>query len=89
MRPSEGPARVEASLNIFSEFRPMSVSSISSQPAPLPFNYLETNSNTGPAAIVSAVVTPDTSPGDDASTAQPPAPPPLPPGQGTRVDQLV
>jgi len=65
----------------------MSVSSISSQPAPLPFNYLDTN--TQPAAVVAAVVTPDTSTTDDASTAQPPAPPPLPPGQGTRVNQLV
>jgi len=65
----------------------MSVSSISSQPAPLPFNYLDTN--TQPAAIVAAVATPDTSTTDDASTAQPPAPPPLPPGQGTRVNQLV
>jgi hypothetical protein len=26
---------------------------------------------------------------DDASEAAPPAPAPLPPGQGTRVDQLV
>jgi hypothetical protein len=69
----------------------MSTSSISSQPAPLPFNYLDTNNNTQPAGIVAAVVTPDS--GDDnntdASTAQPPAPPPLPPGQGTRVNQLV
>ena len=66
----------------------MSVSSISSTTAPLPFNYLDTN--TQPAAIMSAVVTPDSSDGNtDASTAQPPAPPPLPPGQGTRVNQLV
>jgi hypothetical protein len=57
----------------------MSVSGISSSTAPLPFNYLDTNSNTGPAASAA----------DDASTAQPPAPPPLPPGQGTRVNQLV
>jgi hypothetical protein len=67
----------------------MSVSSTSSTPPPLPFNYLDTN--TQPAAIVAAVVTPDGSDDNDtdASTAQPPAPPPLPPGQGTRVDQLV
>ena len=66
----------------------MSVSSISSTTAPLPFNYLDTN--TQPAAIVAAVVTPDASDDNtDASAALPPAPPPLPPGQGTRVNQLV
>jgi hypothetical protein len=68
----------------------MSVSSISSSSAPLPFNYLSTN--TQPAAIVAAVVTPDTDSNDDANdagAAQPPAPPPLPPGQGTRIDQLI
>ena len=67
----------------------MSVSSTSSTTPPLPFNYLDTN--TQPAAIMAAVVTPDASTGDntDASTAQPPALPPLPPGQGTRVNQLV
>jgi hypothetical protein len=73
----------------------MSVSSISSTSAPLPFNYLDTNNNTQPAAIVAAVVTPDTdsnndtSSNNDASQTLPPAPAPLPPGQGTRVDQLV
>ena len=70
----------------------MSVSSVSSSSTPpLPFNYLDTN--TQPAAIIAAVVTPDASPdgngSNDASTAQPPSPPPLPPGQGTRVNQLV
>jgi hypothetical protein len=71
----------------------MSVSSISSTQAPLPYNYLD--NNTQPAAIVSPVVTPDpNSSGDasssnDASQTLPPAPAPLPPGQGTRVDQLV
>jgi hypothetical protein len=69
----------------------MSVSSISSPPAPLPYNYLD--NNTGPAAIVSPVVTPaDTSTGNDntdAGAAQPPTRAPLPPGQGTRIDQLV
>ena len=68
---------------------PMSVSSINSQPAPLPYNYLDTNNNTGPAAIVSPVVTPDTSAADDAGTVQPTAPAPLPPGQGTRINQLA
>ena len=71
----------------------MSVSSISSTPAPLPYNYLD--NNTQPAAIVSAVVTPDTgsnndtSSNNDASQTLPPAPAPLPPGQGTRINQLV
>ena len=67
----------------------MSVSSISSSSTPLP-NY---NNDTQPAAIMAAVVTPDTSndasDSNDADADQPPAPPPLPPGQGTRVDQLV
>ena len=67
----------------------MSISSVSSSSAPLPFNYLDTN--TQPAAVVAAVVTPDSSDDNntDASTVQPPAPAPLPPGQGTRVNQLV
>ena len=66
----------------------MSVSSINSPSAPLPFNYLDNNSNTQPAAIVSPVVT-DNTDSNDADAAQPPALPPLPPGQGTRVNQLV
>jgi len=64
----------------------MSVSSINSPSAPLPFNYLD--NNTQPAAIVSPVVT-DNTDSNDASQTQPPAPAPLPPGQGTRVDQLA
>ena len=64
----------------------MSVSSINSSSAPLPFNYL--NSNPQPAAIVSPVVTDDTD-SNDAGAAQPPAPAPLPPGQGTRLDQII
>ena len=67
----------------------MSVSSVSSPSAPLPYNYLDTNNNTGPAAIVSPVVTPAADSNDDAGAAQPPARAPLPPGQGTRIDQLV
>ena len=68
----------------------MSVSSVSPSSAPLPFNYLDKNDNTQPAAIVAAVVTPDDSnDSTDAGASQPPAPPPLPPGQGTRVNQLV
>ena len=72
----------------------MSVSSISSNQAPLPFNYLD--QNTKPVGIVSAVSTPDTGTGNDsdntdagATQTLPPTPAPLPPGQGTRVDQLA
>jgi hypothetical protein len=68
----------------------MSVSSISSQQSPLPFNYLD--NNTQPVGIVSAVSTPDTGSNDDntdAGATQKLAPAPLPPGQGTRIDQLV
>ena len=71
----------------------MSVSSISSTPAPLPYNYLD--KNTQPAGIVSAVATPDTGSSNDtgsnndATQTLPPAPAPLPPGQGTRVYQLI
>ena len=64
----------------------MSVSNINSSAGPLPFNYLD--NNTQPAAIVSPVVT-DNTDSNDASQTQPPAPAPLPPGQGTRVNQLV
>jgi hypothetical protein len=63
----------------------MSVSSTSPSSAPLPFNYLDTN-NTQVAPAATADSSNDTT---DAAAAQPPAPPPLPPGQGTRVDQLV
>ena len=64
----------------------MSVSSINSPSAPLPYNYLD--NNTQPAAIVSPVVT-DNTDSNDASQTQPPTLPPLPPGQGTRINQLV
>ncbi|HET7886636.1 MAG TPA: hypothetical protein VFL62_10450 [Bradyrhizobium sp.] len=74
----------------------MSVSSVSSQQSPLPFNYLDkNNSNTQPVGIVSAVVTPstgsgsDSTPGDDAGAVQKVPAAPLPPGQGTRIDQLA
>ena len=67
----------------------MSVSSINSPSAPLPYNYLD--NNTQPAAIVSPVVTGDANSNDttDTNAVQPPAPAPLPPGQGTRVNQLA
>lgn len=60
----------------------MSISSISSSSAPLPFNYLDTNPQATPAV-------PADNDSNDAAAVQPPAPAPLPPGQGTRVDQLV
>ena len=64
----------------------MSVSSVSSSSAPLPFNYLDTN----PQQSAPAAAAPDNSnDANDTAAAQPPAPPPLPPGQGTRVNQLV
>jgi hypothetical protein len=69
----------------------MSVSSVSSSSAPLPFNYLDTNAqNATPAAAASDNSSSNgASDTNDAGAAQPPAPPPLPPGQGQRVNQLV
>jgi hypothetical protein len=57
----------------------MSISSVSTSTPVVPIATGETN-------------TQDKSPDvktDAANAYQPPAPPPLPPGQGTRVDQLV
>lgn len=65
----------------------MSVSSVSSS-APLPFNYLDTNTPSASPATTAPDASNDANT-NDAVTAQPPAPPPLPPGQGTRVNQLV
>ena len=75
----------------------MSVSSISSPSAPLPYNYLD--DNTKPAGIVAAVVTSDNGNGNgndnnannnsDSNAPQQQVRAPLPPGQGTRIDQLV
>jgi hypothetical protein len=69
----------------------MSVSSVSSSSAPLPFNYLDTNAQSTPAAATSDSSSSSNGASDanDAGAAQPPAPPPLPPGQGQRVNQLV
>lgn len=64
----------------------MSVSSVPSSSAPLPFNYLDTST---PSASSAAAAPDNSSDSTDAGAAQPPAPPPLPPGQGTRVNQLV
>ena len=62
----------------------MSVSSISSPPPSLPLP--NSNTNTQPAPAVTAN---NNDNANDAGTVQPPALAPLPPGQGTRVDQLV
>jgi hypothetical protein len=67
----------------------MSVSSISSTSAPLPFNYLDTNNTAQVAPAAAADSSSNNNDSSDASTSQPPSPPPLPPGQGTRVNQLV
>jgi hypothetical protein len=58
----------------------MSISSISAPPPVQP--AYTANQNTPP------VVNNDND-NDDAGAAQPPTPAPLPPGQGTRIDQLV
>ena len=55
----------------------MSISSISASPP------------VQPATIVTQQPTPPVVDNDDAGAAQPAAPAPLPPGQGTRIDQLV
>jgi hypothetical protein len=67
----------------------MSVSSVSSSSAPLPFNYLDTNNSAQVAPAATADSSNDNNDSTDATASQPPAPPPLPPGQGTRVNQLV
>jgi hypothetical protein len=59
----------------------MSMSSISAPPPVQP--AYTANQNTPP------VVNNNNNDNDDAGAAQPPTPAPLPPGQGTRIDQLV
>jgi hypothetical protein len=61
----------------------MSVSSIPSSPPLKLVNYLDVNT---PQQQPAATADNDSS---DAGAAQPSTPAPLPPGQGTRVDQLV
>jgi len=58
----------------------MSISSVAA-PAPVQPAYTASQPTT-------PVVSNDND-ADDAGAAQPPAPAPLPPGQGTRIDQLV
>jgi hypothetical protein len=57
----------------------MSISSVSAT-APVQPPYVTTSQTPKPAVSNDA---------DDAGAAQPPTPAPLPPGQGTRIDQLV
>lgn len=57
--------------------------SISSVAAPAPVQPTYTTSPSTPPVVSNDNDT------DDAGAAQPPAPAPLPPGQGTRIDQLV
>lgn len=61
----------------------MSVSSIPSSPPLKLVNYLDASTPQQPPAASAD------NDADDAGAAQPPSPTPLPPGQGTRVDQLV
>lgn len=61
----------------------MSISSISSSPPPIvPLKAPEANEPKGPDVKVDGD-------GDDASASQPVQAAPLPPGQGTRVNQIA
>jgi hypothetical protein len=60
----------------------MSISSIPASP-PAPITYPSPSATQAPAAKT------DTDARDPTASQSPPAPAPLPPGQGTRVDQLV
>jgi hypothetical protein len=60
----------------------MSISSIPAS-APSPITYPDPSATQAPPAKS------DTDASDTTATQSPPAPAPLPPGQGTRVDQLV
>jgi hypothetical protein len=59
----------------------MSISSIPAS-APAPITYPDPSAAKAPDVKTDADA-------NDAAASQPPAPPPLPPGQGTRVNQLV
>jgi hypothetical protein len=63
----------------------MSISSISSSPAVQPPTKIVTE----PAQPTPPVVNNNDDDSDDAGAAQQVTPAPLPPGQGTRIDQLV
>jgi hypothetical protein len=61
----------------------MSISSVAAPASAAPINPVDTGApkTTSTAAAADG--------GDSTATHQPPPPPPLPPGQGTRVDQLA
>lgn len=61
----------------------MNISCVSAPASAAPINPVDTSAPKTTAATSSAYS------GDTSATHQPPAPPPLPPGQGTRVDQLA
>ena len=61
----------------------MSISSIAAPASAAPINPVDTSAPKTTAATTGA------DDGDANATHQPPPPPPLPPGQGTRVDQLA
>jgi len=63
--------------------RTMTISSISAPASAAPINPVDTSAPKTTAPMASA------DGGDASATHQPPPPPPLPPGQGTRVDQLA
>jgi hypothetical protein len=58
-----------------------------------PMDVSSVSSPTPAAPVQASTSKPEQSPDDSmasaASAYQPPSPPPLPPGQGTRIDQLV
>jgi len=72
-----------ASLGKFAGFRLMSISSIATPASAAPINPVDTSAPKTTNAAASGEG------GDANATHQPPPPPPLPPGQGTRVDQLA
>jgi hypothetical protein len=59
----------------------MSISSIPASP-PTPITYTDTSAPKAPAVQADGDA-------NDAGAAQPPVQAPLPPGQGTRINQLV
>jgi hypothetical protein len=75
MKRSAAPVRLAATTGI----PPMNVSSV---PSPTPVTPVQTSNPTPPPAKTDSNSV-------DPSTDQPTPPAPLPPGQGTRVDQLA
>ena len=58
----------------------MNISSIAASPPVTP---------PSPVTSQTSGAQPDSDANDDAGAVQPPAPAPLPPGQGTRINQLI